>query len=239
MRPAIPGRSCWPGRSSTCGRTRSCDAAPRRDEAGGAGPQGPAKKPGMAAPWQVWLNFQKLDLAASPAPDFSDFRLFAAGQGGTVLQAHGTAGGVALTIAPSGPAARALTLQGQDAGLLLRAMAPMAGCKGAAWPGCALCRRAWQPHRGHADAEEFSPSPGAGLYQDHAGADAVWRRRGHVRARPRFRAGDRSLHADRPGIAAGECAGLFGFARFHRLGTDRAWTMAAWIWRPRWCRPTP
>ncbi len=93
-------------------------------------PQGPAKKPGMAAPWQVWLNFQKLDLAASPAPDFSNFRLFAAGQGGTVLQAHGTAGGAALTISPSGPAARALTLQGQDAGLLLRAIGAYGGMQG-------------------------------------------------------------------------------------------------------------
>ena len=92
--------------------------------------QGPTKKPEAVAPWQVWLNFQKLALAASPAPDFSGLRFFAAGEGGTVLQANGTAGGVALAIAPSGPAARALTLQAQDAGFLLRAMGAYQGLQG-------------------------------------------------------------------------------------------------------------
>jgi AsmA-like C-terminal region/Protein of unknown function len=91
---------------------------------------GAAKKPEAATPWQVWLNFQKLDLAASPAPDFSGLRFFAAGQGGTVLQASATAGGVALIIAPSGPGARALTLQAQDAGFLLRAMNAYEGVQG-------------------------------------------------------------------------------------------------------------
>ena len=50
-------------------------------------PQGPAKKAGRAAHWQVWLNFQKLDLAASPAPDFSSFALFRGRRG-----RHGAAG---------------------------------------------------------------------------------------------------------------------------------------------------
>jgi hypothetical protein len=92
--------------------------------------QEPVSEPAAAARWQVWLDFQKLDLAPSPAPDFSGLRFFAAGQGGTVLQARGTATGVALTIAPSGPAARALTLQAQDAGLLFRAMDAFEGMQG-------------------------------------------------------------------------------------------------------------
>ena len=89
-----------------------------------------ANKPGAAARWQVWLDFQKLDLAPSPAPDFSGLRFFAAGQGGTVLQASGTAAGVALAITPSGPAARALTLQAQDAGFLFRALDAFEGMQG-------------------------------------------------------------------------------------------------------------
>jgi Protein of unknown function/AsmA-like C-terminal region len=92
--------------------------------------QGGAKTPGVATPWQVWLNFQKLDLAANPAPDFSGLRFFAAGEGGTVLRASGTAGGVALAIMPSGPAARALTLQAKDAGFLFRAMDAYEGVQG-------------------------------------------------------------------------------------------------------------
>ncbi|HTJ90646.1 MAG TPA: DUF3971 domain-containing protein [Acidocella sp.] len=95
-----------------------------------AAAQQAVNKPGAAPRWQVSLNFQKLDLARSPAPDFSGLRFFAAGQGGTVLQARGTATGVALTIAPSGPAARALTLQAQDAGFLLRAMDAFEGMEG-------------------------------------------------------------------------------------------------------------
>jgi hypothetical protein len=92
--------------------------------------QGPSSGPGAAAGWQAWLNFQTLNLAPSPAPDLSGLRFFAAGEGSTVLQADGTAGGVALTIAPSGPAARALTLQAQDAGLLFRAIGAFEGMQG-------------------------------------------------------------------------------------------------------------
>jgi Protein of unknown function/AsmA-like C-terminal region len=111
------------------------DLRPNADEASHSAAlprkaQGGAKTSGAAAPWQVWLNFQKLDLAANPAPDFSGLRFFAAGEGGTVLQANGTAGGVALTIMPSGPAARALTLQAKDAGFLFRAMGAYEGVQG-------------------------------------------------------------------------------------------------------------
>jgi len=92
--------------------------------------KGPAKTPGAGVPWQVRLNFRKLDLAAGPAPAFSDLNFAADGQGGTVLQASGTAAGVALTVAPSGSAARALTLKAQDAGFLLRAMGAYEGVQG-------------------------------------------------------------------------------------------------------------
>ncbi len=58
--------------------------------------------PGAGVPWQLRLNFRKLDLAAGPAPGFSNLNFVAAGKGGTVLQANGTTDGVVLTVAPSG-----------------------------------------------------------------------------------------------------------------------------------------
>ena len=84
-----------------------------------------------AARWRVWLDFRKLDLAASPAPDLPGLRFFAAGAGGTMLQANGAAGDVVLTIAPAG-SARQLTLRAPDAGLLLRAMGAYDGLDGGA-----------------------------------------------------------------------------------------------------------
>jgi Protein of unknown function/AsmA-like C-terminal region len=109
------------------------DLRPNADSGPHAPPKLAAHQTGETKPnaalWRVSLDFQKLDLAASPAPSLSRLRLSAAGAGGTVLQASGTAGGVALTIAPSGQARR-LTLQAPDAGLLLRAMDAYDGMDG-------------------------------------------------------------------------------------------------------------
>ena len=91
----------------------------------------PPATPSAGPPWRLWLNFQKLDLAASPAPDLAGLQFFGAGAGSTLLQANGSAGGVTLAITPAGPARRALTLRAPDAGLLLRRWTPLKGCRAA------------------------------------------------------------------------------------------------------------
>ncbi len=90
----------------------------------------PPATPSAGPPWRLWLNFQKLDLAASPAPDLAGLQFFGAGAGSTLLQANGSAGGVTLAITPAGPARRALTLRAPDAGLLLQAMDAFQGLQG-------------------------------------------------------------------------------------------------------------
>ena len=199
--------------------------------------KGPAKTPGAAVPWQVRLNFRKLDLAASPAPDFSDLNLVAAGQGGTVLQASGTADGVALIVAPSGPAARALTLRAQDAGFLLRAIGAYEGVQSGTFdleaqygdaPGSSAAGTLTLKNFRLRQAPVFTKvMQGLTLYG--VGAATSGPGLGFTEAVVPFTLAGQELQLH----DARAYSPSLGFTASGRIGS----TMAAWIWMRRSCRP--
>ncbi len=90
-------------------------------------------KPGTAAPaaaaappsgpgWTARLNFAQLYLSEEQAPGLAHFTLEAQGKGATLLQAQGSADGLALSVTPQTPISRKLALHGADAGDLLRVL---------------------------------------------------------------------------------------------------------------------
>lgn len=80
--------------------------------------------------WKASLAFGALYLAKPPAPALANVSLTAAGQGGDVAEASGKADGVNLSVAPLEGGRRHLTMQGSDAGTLLKILDAYDGMRG-------------------------------------------------------------------------------------------------------------
>ena len=78
----------------------------------------PATGPG----WRVHLAFQRVRLAASPAPTLDGFSFTGSGAGGSLRRADGSAAGLGFRLVPSGATRHRLRLRDSDAGTLLRAL---------------------------------------------------------------------------------------------------------------------
>ncbi len=106
----------------------------RHDSQGGESTHGAAKPgaPGSApAPlWSASLAFQNIYVTKPPAPPLNDVSLTASGQGYDLRQASATADGVNATVAPLSGVRRSLTMQGDDAGTLLRVLGAYDGMRG-------------------------------------------------------------------------------------------------------------
>jgi hypothetical protein len=90
-------------------------------------PPPPSDAPPSGTKWNLRLAFQRLDLAAAPAPDLAGFTLAGNGVGGTLLRADATAQGITITVTPITPVRRVLRVQAADAGALLRALGAYGG----------------------------------------------------------------------------------------------------------------
>ncbi len=91
----------------------------------------PASQPAAAGPlWQASLSFKTIYVTKPPAPGLANVRLSAAGQGYDLRQLSGTADGVSATVTPLSGARRSLTIQGDDAGTLLRMLGVYDGMSG-------------------------------------------------------------------------------------------------------------
>ncbi|MGE4480717.1 AsmA-like C-terminal domain-containing protein [Acidocella sp.] len=91
----------------------------------------PAGEPAAAGlPWRARLAFGKFYLAKSPAPPLRDVTLGAAGRGESLSTASGKARGLTLSVTSPPDGRHDLTLQGEDAGELLRALGAYDGMRG-------------------------------------------------------------------------------------------------------------
>jgi hypothetical protein len=95
-----------------------------------APPPPPSNAPPSGPAWSVRLAFQRLDLAAPPAPDLAGFTFAGNGVGATLLRANATAQGILLTVTPVTSLRRTLALHAANAGALLQALGAFNGLQG-------------------------------------------------------------------------------------------------------------
>lgn len=79
-----------------------------------AAPSGPS--------WSMRLSFNRLYLAAEPAPPLGNLTLSASGRGAMLVQAQGAADGLDLSVTPEPGGTSAVALHAADTGTLLRAL---------------------------------------------------------------------------------------------------------------------
>jgi hypothetical protein len=99
-------------------------------ETGGKAGSLSATAPPSGPLWRAQLNFERLALAAGPAPVLNGFTFSGSGQGGTLQQGQGSVGDAAFSVAPTGPQRWHAQVEAPDAGLLLRAMDAYQGLEG-------------------------------------------------------------------------------------------------------------
>ncbi len=126
--PARPGAP-WVLRASGAALDLRHDARPRETGAKPAQAAG-GKAASSGPPWQADLSFGTLYVSNPPAPGLADVRVNAAGQGYDLRQASATAAGVEIAIAPLPGGRSSLSIQGDDAGMLLRVLNAYDGMRG-------------------------------------------------------------------------------------------------------------
>jgi hypothetical protein len=89
---------------------------------GGAPGSGGKTKAGVGFLWCVALKFERVELAAAPAPALGATAFSAAGEGGRIDRADGIAPGIGLTVRPLHGGRRAFSLTAKDGGGLVRAL---------------------------------------------------------------------------------------------------------------------
>ncbi|EKN00203.1 DUF3971 domain-containing protein [Acidocella sp. MX-AZ02] len=128
--PARPGQP-WQIEASgeTLDLRHGADAQTQPDQPAPAAPPQPAPSGPL---WQARLAFQHLYITKPPAPGLRNVSLTASGQGQDLSQASASADGMSAQITPLAGPRRALALQGQDAGALLRVLGVYDGMQGGA-----------------------------------------------------------------------------------------------------------
>jgi len=127
---AVPNNNTTPWRVSVAGTVLDF----RMPNSKGAKPTKAAPPAPLVPPsgpqWTAAIAVQTMDLAAPPAPGLHALSVTASGQGGTVLNAEGTAQGLNFTISPASAVQQTLLLHADDAGELLRVLDVYGGMEG-------------------------------------------------------------------------------------------------------------
>ncbi|SHE53508.1 YhdP family protein [Acidocella aminolytica] len=96
-----------------------------------AGKQGASPQPAaIESPWRATLDFGKVYVSKSPAPPLDNVQITAAGQGYDLHDAKGAADEMNVTVAPLSGGRHSLSMQGNDAGKLLRVLGAYNGMRG-------------------------------------------------------------------------------------------------------------